>query len=102
MKRNAEYYEIVFTDCGKNLVLAKDNNFENIQTYNCHDSIWSQVVIYWSQKGQNLWSPQLHKACANPQYFDRARIMSSVPDGEIWEVWKFVRCDYAIWNSGVL
>ncbi len=39
MKNNAEYYEIVFTDCGKNSVLAKDNNFETIQTCNCHDSI---------------------------------------------------------------
>jgi hypothetical protein len=39
MKNNAEYYEIVFTDCGKNLVLAKDNNFETIQTCDCHDSI---------------------------------------------------------------
>jgi hypothetical protein len=34
MKNNAEYYEIVFTGCGKNSALAKDKYLEANQKRN--------------------------------------------------------------------
>jgi hypothetical protein len=36
MKSYAEYYEAVFTDCGKNPALAMLNKMENTGIYKCH------------------------------------------------------------------
>ena len=67
------------------------------------------MILYASETGISIWEFMLQSqlmlfvdcTMTNIQIIRPTKIVSSVPNGEIWRGWKFVGCAYEIWNFGV-